>query len=401
MAPPTIPARRFCLVWLGALLAILAVVAGFDAAVDPYAVFGAPRLAGFNARKIAAAPQQRMAKTYEVERIRPVTVLLGSSRVDIGLDPASPAWPVAMRPVFNYGLDGMGLRQARAALMQAAATGRLRNAVLVLDPDLGGDAPAPPGPPDETERRLLVRTGGDGTALVPNPARRRQHLSDLFLSALSLGALRDSVRTVLGQDDPGAADLSPAGATGENRFRAWAAASGYHAMFAQKDAANAEKLAAAARWVAAHPDAAPDLGAVARIIAFCRAHGLRLVIIIPPVHEHLLNQIAAHGLADRFARWKAGLAALVPASDAAVQLWDFSGAGPYVSEPMPPPDDRHTMLRWFWDPTHFTRALGERLLRRVLGGPADGFGARLTAEVNTKADTRAGGKPQDVARAQP
>jgi hypothetical protein len=393
MAPPTIPARRFCLVWLGALLAILAVVAGFDAAVDPYAVFGTPRLAGFNARKIAAAPQQRMAKTYEVERVRPVTVLLGSSRVDIGLDPASPVWPAAMRPVFNYGLDGMGLRQARAALMQAAATGRLRNAVLVLDTDLAGDAPAPPGPPDETERRMLVRTEGDGTALVPNPARRRQHLSDLFLSALSLGALRDSVRTVLGQDDAGAADLSPAGATSENRFRAWAAASGYHAMFAQKDATNAAKLAQAAQWVAAHPGAAPDLGTVARIIAFCRAHDIGLVIVIPPVHDHLLTQIAAHGLAARFAQWKAGLAALVPAGDAQVQLWDFSGASPYVSEPMPPPDDRHTMLRWFWDPTHFTKALGEQLLKRVLGGPADGFGMRLTAEADAK--------PQDVARAQP
>ena len=53
---PTAPAvttkgRRFCQVWLAALLAVVALVGAINALIDPYLVIGAPRIAGLNAVK--------------------------------------------------------------------------------------------------------------------------------------------------------------------------------------------------------------------------------------------------------------------------------------------------------------------------------------------------------------
>ena len=59
---------RFCRIWLIALVALMATIGLFNAAVDPYLVFGMPRIAGFNAKKPDASAHVMMAKTYEVER---------------------------------------------------------------------------------------------------------------------------------------------------------------------------------------------------------------------------------------------------------------------------------------------------------------------------------------------
>ena len=55
---------RFCRIWSGALIALLALVAAFNLVVDPYLVFGMPRIAGFNALKPGAETHERMVKTY-------------------------------------------------------------------------------------------------------------------------------------------------------------------------------------------------------------------------------------------------------------------------------------------------------------------------------------------------
>ena len=51
---------------------------------------------------------------------------------------------------------------------------------------------------------------------------------------------------------------------------------------------------------------------------------------------------------------------------------------PYTTETVPPAGDKTTRLRWFWEPTHFQRALGDVMLHRVFQGTPADFGAPLT-----------------------
>ena len=77
------------------------------------------------------------------------------------------------------------------------------------------------------------------------------------------------------------------------------------------------------------------------------------------------------------------LAAVVEAASAPgnpVELWDFGGFSPYVTEAVPAPGDTKHGLRWIWEPIHFRPELGALMVERMLGGSGPGdLGVRVTA----------------------
>src|SRR5215213_9326592 len=86
------------------LLAVVTVV--FTIFVDPYRMFGTPIVRGLTELKPRAVEQMGIAKTYQLERIAPKTLLLGNSRTEIGLDPMSSQFPEEQRAVFNAAYAG-------------------------------------------------------------------------------------------------------------------------------------------------------------------------------------------------------------------------------------------------------------------------------------------------------
>src|ERR1043165_8837972 len=99
-------ARRFLLAWLVLVPAILLAVAAANVAVDAYLIFGTPRIAGFNQLKPGFVDHEATVKVNQVARVAPRTILLGTSKVQVALNPEDPLWPQASRPVFNFGVAG-------------------------------------------------------------------------------------------------------------------------------------------------------------------------------------------------------------------------------------------------------------------------------------------------------
>ena len=124
--------RRFALA-LGAFIALPPILlAAFVIAVDPYYVFGSPSWAGINAVRPLYEPNLLSAKPYQVRRIRPEAVALGSSRAEVGLDPGHPGWGDAR--TFNFGLPASTSYEVMRAFLHAqAAGGPLKQAVVGLD----------------------------------------------------------------------------------------------------------------------------------------------------------------------------------------------------------------------------------------------------------------------------
>ncbi len=352
----------FCWLFLATLAACLACVCAFDIAVDPYDIFATPRIAGLNARKPAAATHQMMTKTYAADRVRPVTLLLGSSRVDVGLDPASSAFPPGMRPVFNFGIGGQTYAGDLLALREALAGGRLKYALLMVDFELAlKDEPDLPA--EHVARAKLTPN------LRPNPGRAWQRAKDEFLATLTLGAFLDSLRTVVDQTNPAAPDMAEDGASSDAELRAHTHDDGVQALFAEKDRDDEARDAAGARYLAAHIGQVPSLREIASIVAFCRDHGIALTLIIPPMQASALAQWQRYGLSESFRAWKTGLVAI--AGD--TPLWDFSASSPWTTE-----NPRATSPpSWFWESLHFKRSLGELLLRRILQADPTPFGTRV------------------------
>ena len=362
---------RFCRIWLGALIALLALVAAFNLVVDPYLVFGMPRIAGFNALKPGAETHERMVKTYQLERRRPVTVILGSSRADNGIDPASRFWPARLRPIYNLAIDGASQPELLAFLREAWATGRLKGAIVQLDFEnflwFQGKVPAASG----TMRRFLP-----AASHLPPRVRFLQRLHDMFLATLTLGALKDSVTTVFEQTKP-VPTLTRDGYATDAIFRRWIAADGTRALFVQKTPEDMWKALRGARNLARGDPPLPQMASLRAMIAFCRAHHIRLTLLVPAMPAALLEIFDQAGIWPDFIAWQRALVKALPA-DGSVTLWDFAGWNRYALEPEPATRDQPT--RWFWELTHFTPALGDRMIARMEGRGRDpGFGLRLTA----------------------
>jgi hypothetical protein len=358
------PARAFCLVWLQLVAVLLTLTAAFNVTMDPYLVFGTPRMPGVNALKPETQTHTALAKDFLVARLRPVGLLLGDSKVDIGLDPLSPAWPQEDRPVFNDAVPGIRLEGVAGRLRRDLALGPVRRALLTVNPEeLMG-----PAPPD--------------IAPVPleSPWDAFWHrVRDRLLAALSLDAVRASLATLAAQGGGDVGDMSPLGATSEGAFRGLVAVAGYDALFVQKDS----ELQARLRRVAARVQGTDEasrirLAPVEAIIAACLQNRVRLDIVIPPSHADYLRALDRAGLWPLYQRVKAALTTLVAkygSSD--LHLWDFGGFDSVSTEAVPDPGDLTGSTQWFWEPSHFKKRLGEKMLRAIYGGDGS-YGVALT-----------------------
>jgi hypothetical protein len=394
----------FLRVWLGATLAVLALVATFNALVDPYAVLGTPTIAGLTRLKPAAIARPTLAKPYAVERVRANTLLLGSSRVDAGLDPRDPAWPEALRPVFNLGLAGSGPDDFFRILQQALRVSRPKLVIVGIGLD---DTLRVAPPPDAVATpqagtaidslAARVRARPDGT---PNGLYWRARLHDLVMSLFTLDATADSVSTLWRQRAGDVSAMTPLGYNTAADFVRWTRTDGPLGLFLAKDREKARRFLAAARAPAF------DLGALGDMIDRASDAGAEVIVMVTPGHVDELELLRQAGLMPLREEWLRQIVAIAGAAGARpgahVAVWDFSAPSQYTTESPTP----RAGTNWFWESNHFKAALGGLMIRRMLGEDATGIGIRLDAgNVDAENETVASdlaryeaSRPDDVAR---
>ena len=364
------PAPHFIRNWLLACLLFAAAIAGFNALVDPYLLFNGARIRGFNDRKPSVETQERLMKAYEVTRAAPKSLILGTSRVDMGLDTNYAAWPANARPIYNLGLAAANPYTSLRYLQHAAADRKLELVVLGLDFEYFLTAASEDrGAGTEFESRLAVNADG-----APNSGRGLQRARDLFEGTLTLDALLDSAATVLANRQEDSANLARSGDLSEAGLRSEAMQLGSYSLFAQRDLRNIRFYSGKIRDDRAMAD-------IRAIVALCKARGTRLVLFINPVHADMLETFDLLGFWSGFEDWKRQLATVIaaaagPQDRGLIELWDFSGYDAYSGESVPAAG--RAQLKWFWEPSHYTKALGDTILDRIFGGSENGYGELLT-----------------------
>ena len=124
--------RRFALALAAFTVLPPLLIAAFIIAVDPYFAFGSPSVPGLNAVRPYYESNIFSAKPYQVRRIRPAAISLGSSRVEVGLNTRHRGW--ADPRTFNFGLPGSTSYEVMLAFLHAQSVARpLKQAVVGLD----------------------------------------------------------------------------------------------------------------------------------------------------------------------------------------------------------------------------------------------------------------------------
>lgn len=382
----TMRSLSYLLIAAGTMAVLAVVTVAFTMFADPYRMFGTPTVRGLTELKPRAFEQLSIAKTYQLERIVPKTLLLGNSRTEIGLDPMSRQFPAAHRAVFNAAYAGRGV--CTSLLM-------LRDAMAVRMPDriiLGVDfqdyltvakasskavSKASSGPSDD-ERRLLVDNDG-----YSNSKREWQIWKDRIAATLTINALLDSVTTLLNQNPETSATMTALGFNPLHEYSVFAARSGYYSLFSQKDAAYRKQYATFAKPNFTHP----SLSLVRTNQCFLTLaktaveHRIPLTLYIHPYHASFLDMLSQFGLWTGFEDWKRYLVAQVAdlqPDQNEIRIIDFSGYNEFTTEAIPAPGDTKSEMRWYWEPGHYKSALGEHILERIIHGGTH-FGRTLTA----------------------
>jgi hypothetical protein len=349
-----------------ATVALLALVATINLLVDPYGLFRVVRIDGFNAIKSQAGQRAVVFKRQGAERMRPNTLVLGNSRAEIGFDPQSPAWPASMQPVFNLALPGAGVDAALNEFTRVLEYTTPKVAVVGLD---------------FLDFRVDPAAQADSTPPNADPMLwLRERLSAL----VTVGALADSLATLKAQHDPYATSLTDAGFNPMRDYVAIARREGYYTMFRQRNQENAGSYVRGPRGIyLADGRPAPEFRAVERMIDIAAGSAIQLKFVIYPVHAQTLVLFHQAGLWPAFEAWKRELVKRVAGAPAgaSVELWDFSGFAPYADEPVPPPGDTRTEMRWYWEAGHFKKSLGEVMLATMFAAPGNQtrWGHRLTS----------------------
>ena len=335
-----------------AALLLTAALAALNYYADPYGVWRYGLPGDSISSRPAIRNQERMHKAHAVRLADADCLILGNSRVIVGLDPNHPALP---EKTYNLGISAANIYECYRYLQHAVALKKPKLVLLAIDKGMF-DADSTPEV-DFDEERLAVDSGNH-----PQP---RWRWADIPETLLSLDALVDSLKTLRDrtgvQYKDGIRDevlmkpyTIPAKILVENDR--WKDGS-------RKFAWNDKKGGNVQR------------SAFEQMLVFCAAQKIELRIFTNPLHSEMLD--IEYGDGHDFSEWAKWLANNIsqtsevrspdePSRTTLFSFHNFYHFLPENSEPFPKPDDKVSEMQSYWEISHYRKAVGDRVIAEVM-----------------------------------
>lgn len=353
--------RHFTVLLAGGASLIAAIVL----LVDPYNLYGLVDIAHFNAVKPGLTRYQSEIKVAQARRASPQFVIFGNSRVEIGFDPASPAFGDMAGHGYNLGVPGARLDVAVRQFKQLQQGGVSPPLIILGAEFIDSLKPVTALPKD--------------ALVVPADAPPSWRLDVLF----SLTSMVDVLRTLRAQHHGDASVTTPQGFYVANDYAARARRETYYKMYklrAKNSATNFQRMSKTGFADGYFPS-------MRSLLMEMVASGAEVRLVVYPYHAQMLVLFESAGVWPLFEAWKTALVRDIAAvkqryPTARISLTDFSGFGPYACEQIPVKDERDFVPQWYWEAGHFKRALGDVVVQQLMATadtvPAQTFGMALT-----------------------
>lgn len=340
--------RRFVISFLMSTLLGLTALAVLNLTVDPFGAFGVTVLPADS-----RSGDTRTARAELLRRFTGETVLIGSSRTRVGYDGRHPSF--ANGPALNVGLDGTHLRELSLVVGQALANPHVRRILLSIDLHLAAQHWQP---------------NADFHCSRFNPDRSEfEHACDLLWNGRTIEASLRALRRCIAGD---------ASQHDELGFACGAAARFERAPQSVRSQAALSQFCGRDGLLSNLQSSAETREQMSALCDACRTAGVELTIILDPVHALLLEGLRSRGGWEDYRQWKTDIVAV--AAEHGFSVWDFAGYSPETTETLLV--DAAPPARWFWEPSHMRRELGDRVLERVLQSQSNAelWGERLTPQ---------------------
>jgi len=318
---------------IGALLGLIAMVAAVNMFVNPY---GAWRLGSFDPiyRRITL---ERLAIPYLLRVARPHTILIGSSRVILGMRIEQGE----RDGVLNAALSGAKLEEIARIVELACSNRELRRVIWGVE--------------------FFAFNGSDDSRPDPNTMERMETpwktiVGDTLVNSDALDRSRDLYRRYrLGLSRLPAESTEPVPWT--DGFIGMKIRVLEHQARPLDEAVDLRGARQFQAWYGGYRLSQAEIVRFREIVERIRSANLELLLFVPPSSEYELEIIRQSGLWQQFQAWKAAIAEINP-------FWDFGGFNTLART-----------NRLFIDVMHFRPELGFSIMRKLEGRDCDRCGA--------------------------
>ena len=348
-------------------LVLCGAMAGLNYAADPYGVWHYGRPGDWTKSRPRIRDVERLHKAHAVADARADALLLGNSRVIVGLDPRHPALPAG---TYNLGLNAANVYECWRYFQHAVHLHNPRLLLFAIDKIMFDAHLKPKG--GFSEARLSV-----DAAMRPQPGWWRADLADTLFSLTAVG---DSLLTL--------ASRSKARVTYAGGMREEVLMKPY--LKTANIFAENERWKATAREFALADESGGNaqFDALRATLRLCAAEKIDVILFTNPIHAELLD--IEYGDGADFSAWLRRITAIVAEESAAggreIPFWNFYGCNAITTEPFPDRDQPESTMQNYWEISHYRKSVGDLVLARVLGA-ADprlaalpDFGRRVTAQ---------------------
>lgn len=358
------------------IVVLLIIVGGVNWFIDPYGLLNSPALARLNVQKPALENNNSsLAKAYALRRIKPSSLILGTSRAEVGLDPDYEGW--TYKPVYNAGLPAGSIYSIYRFFQLSKAVHPLKQVILGLDFRSFNTA----GNQISNAEDAVLSVNSDG-----KPATSPRLI---VLNLFSWDTLVASLKTVTGQGNFASTNGMIPSAT----MKAGVITIGGHRAYFLNTAhiyATSNYLPELYRYDTVDVVSSP-FTYYRKILEIAYRDGIDLRMFISPSHAIQWEVLANSNLWPQFEEWRRSLVAINEEEaqqfgQAPFPLWDFSTYNEFTMETIPPLHDTTTSMNWYWDSSHYKKELGDFVLDKVLnnlesrGVDPDDFGVLLTSK---------------------
>lgn len=356
---------KYITTYFASFFFLLFSIASFNWFIDPFGMFWSPQLENFNQLKPEAGSRSRITKAYQANNINPEVLIVGNSRVEMGLNPLSTYF--SNTTVYNQGIPGAGLRmQIDYALNTIASSSNVQHIIIGLDfVDFLIDSS------DKQFKTTKEKTPNYAFRL-PQIYTTQEYSSlskykELLGLTFSLDAFSSSILTITKQNSL-SSSIDPLGFNNAFSYKQIMESEGIRPLFTQKLEEVKSRLLKK-RWTINTTNSYPyskrylELG---RLIEKTVQKNIKLTIFINPYHYSYLHTIAENKYWNSFELWKETLLNyLTTKQKTEVKLWDFSVINEVINEDVPLSTPKKAM-NWFWEPAHYKKELGEEMLSILL-----------------------------------
>jgi len=321
--------------------------------VDPYQRFNLVSIAGFNAEKYNGG--SRMTKAITVTQNNFNSLIMGTSRAEIGFNPQDDVW--GKDSVYNLSLAGVSMKEVYKVFSYMLTHNPPKHLLLSLD---------------------LLMFNGKNTL---NPEFQqsvfsgKNRLLDNAQSLLNFNTLNQSRKTIRRNMRGTPSYFTPLGQeVGTSVFYDFINHHGQRELFWHE---------LTSQYI---PNSYKDykysndyLKLLQKMIHACHKENIELIIVIPPIHALQLETIFQMHLWPDFEQWKKDLVS--SSMDTKTPVYDFTNWTGINAESLPHKTDDNQIMQWYWESSHFKEKLGSKVLYRVLKpSQKNSFGKLLTSE---------------------